>query len=671
MRSSLQIKKGKTKEKNTDMSKQFILPAALIMMGSIAMKAQQQTVASPDGKLVATVNNQPDGITYSVTYGAHDMLLPSALGVVANNDDFGKALTLKDSKTRTIDQTYQLRQAKATDIHYQANELTMSFASAKGFPMDVVFRVSNNDVAFRYQFAPKDGVACMTVTGEHTAFRLPAQTTTFICPQSGPMGGWMRTKPSYEEEYKPDAPLVAASAYGQGYTFPCLFRLGDDGWVMVSETGTHGQYVGCHLSDYDSTKGYTIAFPMEGESNGFGGTMAGMPLPSSTPWRTITVGTSLKPIVETTVAYDVVEPLYAPNYDYLPGRYTWSWLVWQDNSINYDDQVAFIDVAAAMGDEYCLVDACWDTNIGRERMERLSQYAQGKGVALMLWYNSNGAWNDAPQTPVHRMDKSAARRAEMAWMQRIGVKGIKVDFFGGDKQHTMQLYEDILTDANEFGLQVIFHGCTLPRGWERMFPNFVGSEAVLASENVYFSDYHARQEGFQLTMHPFCRNAVASMDWGGTIMNRYLSKDNQSRHRRFTSDTFEMAASIVNQCVIQCIAMQPNNLTDLPQFEKDFLKTVPTQWQETRFIDGYPGRYVVLARKSTQGWIVAALNGTDKPISLELPMPMGARQSVTVYDDAALKKGALWPESRMRTDKTDKNGNLRLTLQPCGGAIVK
>ena len=259
----------------------------------------------------------------------------------------------------------------------------------------------------------------------------------------------------------------------------------------------------------------------------------------------------------------------------------------------------------------------------------------------------------------------------MAWMQRIGVKGIKVDFFGGDKQHTMQLYEDILTDANEFGLQVIFHGCTLPRGWERMFPNFVGSEAVLASENVYFSDYHARQEGFQLTMHPFCRNAVASMDWGGTIMNRYLSKDNQSRHRRFTSDTFEMAASIVNQCVIQCIAMQPNNLTDLPQFEKDFLKTVPTQWQETRFIDGYPGRYVVLARKSTQGWIVAALNGTDKLISLELPMPMGARQSVTVYDDAALKKGALWPESRMRTDKTDKNGNLKLTLQPCGGAIVK
>ena len=649
----------------------FLLPATLMMMGSIQTEAQQQSIASPDGKLLVEVDNRPEGITYSVTYDQKPMLLPSALGVVTNNDDFGKALTLKDTQTRTIDHTYQLRQAKATDIHYQANELTMSFASAKGFPIDIVFRVSNNDVAFRYQFDRKDGVSCMTVTGEHTAFRLPGQTTTFICPQSDAMGGWMRTKPSYEEEYKPDAPMDTRSAYGQGYTFPCLFHLENDGWVMVSETGTRGQYVGCHLSDYDAARGYTIAFPMEGESNGFGGTMAGMPLPCSTPWRTITTGTSLKPIVETTVAFDVVEPVYEPKHDYKTGRYTWSWLVWQDNSINYDDQVAFIDVAAAMGYEYCLVDACWDTNIGREGIERLSKYAQEKGVALMLWYNSNGAWNDAPQSPFHRMDKSAPRREEMAWMERIGVKGIKVDFFGGDKQHTMQLYEDILTDANDFGLQVIFHGCTLPRGWERMFPNFVGSEAVLASENTYFTEYHAQQEGFQLTMHPFCRNAVASMDWGGTIMNRYMSKDNKSRHRRFTSDTFEMAASIVNQCAIQCIAMQPNNLTDIPQFERDFLRTVPTQWLETRLLDGYPGRYVVLARRSKEGWIVAGLNATTEPLTLELPMPMGARKAVTIYDDAAAKKGALWPESRMREGKTDKSGNLKLTIQPNGGIIVK
>lgn len=649
-----------------------ILAAALLLTAHAStLTAQTHTVASPDGRLTVEVDNGAAGLTYSVSYDQRVMLLPSAMGVVANTDDFGRGLTFKGQKSKEIDQHYQLKQAKAGEVHYRANELTLEYESRKGFRMDLVFRVSDNDVAFRYQFSPKGDISCMTVTGEHTAFRLPEQTTTFICPQSDPMVGWMRTKPSYEEEYQPDAPMNVKSLYGQGYTFPCLFHLGESGWMLVSETGTHGQYVGCHLSDYDEKAGgYAIAFPMAGENNGHGTTSAAMPLPAATPWRTLTVGTTLKPIVETTVPYDVVEPLYEAAHDYKPGRYTWSWLVWQDESINYADQEAFIDVAAQMGYEYCLVDANWDKNIGRERMAQLSREAQKKGVSLLLWYNSNGAWNDAPQTPKHCMDRTAARRREMAWMQSIGVKGIKVDFFGGDKQPTMQLYEDILTDANDFGLQVIFHGCTLPRGWERMFPNYVSSEAVLASENTYFQEHHAQQEAFQLTLHPFCRNAVAAMDWGGTIMNRYMSKDNKSRHRRYTSDTFEMAAGIVNQAMVQCVAMQPNNLTDLPRHEKDFLSQLPTQWTETRFIDGYPGRYAIVARKHAGGWIVAGLNATDKPLTLNLDLPMmGAKQDVTVYDDKPAT--GLWPEARMRTLRTDKKGCLKVTLQPNGGIIVK
>lgn len=92
------------------------------------------------------------------------------------------------------------------------------------------------------------------------------------------------------------------------------------------------------------------------------------------------------------------------------------------------------------------------------KIEQLSRYAQSKGVSLMLWYNSNGNQNDAPQGPKNCMNTAVARKREMAWMKRIGVKGIKVDFFGGDKQHTMQLYEDILSDANDYGLQVISTG---------------------------------------------------------------------------------------------------------------------------------------------------------------------------------------------------------------------
>ena len=303
----------------------------------------------------------------------------------------------------------------------------------------------------------------LRIKSELSSFNFPDGTTTFISPQIGPETGWEQTKPSYEEGYPADAPMDTPSQYNHGYIFPALFHLTmgtdpavsskanykgsvpsvrSDAWALVSETGVGSNYCGSHLSDYQPGVGYTIAYPDAGENNGYGTDFAAIPLPGETPWRTITLGTSLKPIVETTISYDLVEPLYAPSTDYKPGRYTWSWLIWQDKSINYDDQVKFIDLASDMGFEYCLVDNWWDTQIGRDRIEELSKYAQSKGVHLLLWYNSNGFWNDAPQGPRDCMSTAIAREREMRWMQSIGIKGIKVDFFGGDKQETMRLYED-------------------------------------------------------------------------------------------------------------------------------------------------------------------------------------------------------------------------------------
>lgn len=650
--------------------KKLILTLTLLVTAGLSVMAEKHDLASPDGKTNVTITDEGGYVRYSVIYNGKTMIESSALGVMSNIGDFTAGLTLKDAKSQEVSDDYTMHNAKTSDISYRANQLNLTYENAKKQLMTITFNVSDNNVAFRYSFPQQGETAVMTVSGEATAFRLPQQTTTFICPQSAPMVGWMRTKPSYEEEYKADAPMTDKSQYGEGYTFPCLFHVGNDGWVLISETGTNGSYAGCHLSDYDTDKGYSIAFPMAGEANGIGSTAAGLALPGVTPWRTITVGSTLKPIVETTIAYDVVKPVFNASEEYKPGRYTWSWLIWQDKSINYDDQIKFIDLAAAMNYEYVLVDNWWDKQIGRDRMAELSRYAQGKGVHLMLWYNSNGYENDAPQTPKQRMNTTAVRRREMAWLKSIGVKGIKVDFFAGDKQQTMQLYEDILSDANDFGLQVIFHGCTLPRGWERMYPNYVGSEAVLASENVYFTEHHAKQEPFQLTLHPFCRNASAAMDWGGVIMNRYMSKDNKSRHPRHTTDAFEMAAGITNQCSIQGVAIQPNNLNELPQFELDFLKELPSTWDETRYIDGYPGKYVILARRHGENWYIAGLNATDSALSLNLSLPMLKGKTLTCYNDKPAKKGQM-PETQMTTVKTNKNGIAKVTIQPNGGLILK
>ena len=630
-------------------------------------KAGDVVVTSPDGKMQVKVSDAGGRLYYSVTYDGQDMLLPSALGLKTSMGDLTRDLSITASKKEVVNEQYTMRGTKASKGNYNANALILNIKNKDGVKFDIRFQVSNNDIAFRYEMSrqkwQKKEMKRVRILSEASSFNFSEGTTTFISPQIGPESGWEQTKPSYEEEYSADGAMDKPSQFGRGYIFPALFHL-PNGWALVSETGVSSAYCGSHLSDYQTGVGYTVAYPDRGENNGYGTDFAAIPLPGETPWRTITLGTSLKPIVETTISYDVVKPLYEPSTDYKAGRYTWSWLLWQDNSVNYDDQVKFIDLASTMGFEYCLVDNWWDTQIGRERMVELSKYAQSKGVHLLLWYNSNGFWNDAPQTPRNCMNTSIAREKEMKWLKSIGVKGIKVDFFGGDKQETMRLYEDILSDANRYGLQVVFHGCTIPRGWERMYPNYVASEAVLASENLFFGEGATISEGFDLTLHPFCRNATASMDWGGIIMNKWMSRDNKSRHTRKTTDIFEMASGIIMQTSVQCVAMQPNNLDELPQFEIDFLRGLPTTWEETRFIDGYPGKYVVLARKATDGkWYIAGLNAQKEPLTLTLDLSEYSLSDIYI-DNKKL-------EPTLTKLKKYKKGKTKITIQPNGGMIIK
>ena len=664
--------------------KQKSFLSGILLLSALCVQANNYTVTSPDGKLAVNVECKEGKAFYTVNYDGKQMLGASALGLVANYGDFSQNLTMGACKNNKKHLAYKMTRIKKEKIEKNASEATIGFLNSKKDSMTLHLHVSNNDIAYKYEMIrpKKDNPKSVIIYNEVSGFNFPSQTTTFLCPQITPMTGWERTKPSYEEEYTPDAPMNVKSQFGVGYTFPCLFKVGNDGWVLVSETGVSSAYPGCRLSDYEPGKGYTVAFPQKGENNGIGSEFAGIPLPGETPWRTITVGSSLAPIVETTIPYDVVEPLYEASQTYKPSRYTWSWLIWQDNSINYDDQVKMVDVAAAQGYEAILVDNWWDKQIGRKRIEELSKYAKSKKVSLMLWYNSNGFENDAPQTPRQIMNNSIARKKEMAWMKKIGVVGIKVDFFGGDKQETMKLYEDILSDANDYGLEVIFHGCTMPRGWERMYPNYVSSEAALASENVYFTDYHAKKEAFEMTMHPFSRNAVASFDWGGVMMNKYFSKDNKSRHQRYTSDVFEMATAITNQSSVNCICLYPNNLQDVPQWELDWLKNVPTAWEDTKFIAGYPTKYAVVARKSsvengsgaalTAGrWFVGGLNATDKPLALTLDLPMFAGKTVTYITDQPKKKGEKFFTSVKKTLKVGKNGKAKVVIQPNGGIIIE
>ena len=620
------------------MKKRFLL-ALLTTVGMLQTVSAAERLTSPKGDIVVVVDVQNGKPTYEVQLGGVQFLKPSPLGLVTTLGDFTEGMSLAGCDSKIQHDEYWLKTTKQSHISYDATEAVCRFEKDGRQVLDIQFHITERDVAYRYKIYPKRGRGgerlVAVVNGEASGFVMPDGTTTFLCPQSGPMGGFASTAPSYETSYTLDDQM-GKNGWGNGYTFPCLFKT-PAGWLLLSEAGTDGGYVGCRLLNAGGSN-YKIGFPQEGEMNGFGSTTASVALPFETPWRTITVGTTLAPIVETTVTNDVVRPKYQASKEYVYGKGSWSWIIGMDPSCNFDEQKRYIDFSAAMGWRSVLVDALWDVQIGYEKMEELARYGRERGVGLFLWYNSNGTWNDAPQSPKGKMDKSAARRKEMAWMKDNGILGIKVDFFGGDKQPMMQLYEDILTDANEFGLQVIFHGCTLPRGWERMYPNYVASEAVLASENMHFGQGACDAEAQNACIHPFIRNTVGSMDFGGSTLNKHYNKDNQHGTTRKTSDVFALATAVLFQSSVQHFAMAPNNLEDAPAWAVDFMKQVPTNWDETRFIDGYPGKYCIMARRAGTKWFVVGITSDGTPLQKKIDtkafFPKGTKPTVYVDTDA-------------------------------------
>lgn len=637
--------------------------AALASLPALATDVAK--TSSPDGRLVVTTSESNGQVFYSASYDGKVVIEPSRLGLIANFGSLADGLTVDSLYEGSGSYSYELPSIKVREVNRDARKQIFYVSNKAGQRLGVEFVVENNAIAFRY-IVPKQGeTGSIRVMSEVSEFRFPATTTAFVTPQSDAMIGWKRTKPSYEEEYDIDVPMSTKSKFGKGYTFPALFKVnGGDAWALVSETGVSSKYCGSHLSDFENGS-YHIAFPMPEENNGNGTVEPAMALPGETPWRTVAIGATPMVTAEQTITWDVVTPQYKMDWKPEYGKGTWSWILWQDASINYDDQKTYIDFAKSLGFQYVLVDDWWDLNIGYDRIADLVKYAKSQGVDIVLWYSSSGYWNDIVQGPINCMDRSIVRKQQMRWMKSIGVKGIKVDFFGGDKQETMRLYEEILSDAADNGLFVILHGTTIPRGWERMYPNHVGSEAVLASENLIFDQHYCDTEAMCATLHPFIRNASAIMEYGGSFLNRYMSRDNKSGNKRLTSQVFSLATAVAFQNPMQFFALAPNNLTDAPKECIDFLKSVPTTWDETRIIDGYPGKYVVLARRHGDTWYLAAINGTAQPLKLNVSdLPFASGSDVALYKDGKTVDDVL-----LSTVKANaKTG--RLVIAPQGAVVM-
>ncbi|NOY60873.1 MAG: glycoside hydrolase family 97 protein, partial [Calditrichaeota bacterium] len=399
---------------------------------------------------------------YRVEFGKKIILPFSPLGIRRRDQDFIDGLQfVSASGVSTIDESYKLAHGKRSECRNHANEITLNFKNSQAAGLQLVFRAYDDGVAFRYRF-PERNDSLFTVKQELSGFRMPEGTTTFIAPHEEAS----LYEPSYESCFENGIPAGTPSPTKAGWHFPALFKIkGGKYWALLTEAGLDDSYCGSHLEGNPSHNIYRIRFPEADEGNGTGDVYPKWTLPWATPWRVIIVGNSLATIVESSLVTNLGAPSVVKDSGWIrPGRVSWSWWSDNDSPMNRKKLEHFIDLAAEMGWEYSLVDANWN-EMAKGSIEKLVRYADGKNVSLILWYNSGGPHNKVMIFPRDRMNERTRRRKEFEWLQKIGVRGVKVDFWQSDKQNIIQLYLDVLRDAADFHLMVNFHGCTIPRGW--------------------------------------------------------------------------------------------------------------------------------------------------------------------------------------------------------------
>jgi alpha-glucosidase len=613
-----------------------------------------QALDSPDRRIHVTVAVGPQQtLTYAVSSNGKPVLLPSRLGLQLAGTDLSAGLAIgRASRVTAVSDNYSMATGKKRHISYRANEQVYPVRNAAGQNMDVVFRVSNDGVAFRYVVP---GPGRKQFVSEATSYAFDPAARAWLQPMQVAQTGWKNTNPAYEEHYQREIAVGTASPLKAGWVFPALFKTGDT-WVALSEANMDGSFHASRLQAESPGAIYRIGLPMAAETFTGGGLLADTSGDMVTPWRLIALG-SLATVMESTLGTDLAAP--AVPFDLAkvkPGHASWSWALLKDDATIYSVQKQFIDYAADMRWDYTLVDADWDRKIGYDKMRELAQYAAARNVGVLVWYNSSGQWNQTDYSPKGALLGEQQRRAEFARLKEMGIKGVKIDFFAGDGVSMIAYYVAILKDAADAGLLVNFHGATLPRGWARTWPNLMSAEAVKGLEFTTFTQADQDAVARHAAMLPFARNLFDPMDFTPMVFGDIPTI------RRATRNGFELAEAVLFLSGIQHFAETPASMAGAPGYVKRLLQDLPRSWDEVRFIDGYPGTHVAIARKAGNAWYVAGLNADDTERSMTLDLSFLGKRTGTLVSDGDAE--------RAFTESAIKGGKTTITVKPHGGFVA-
>jgi hypothetical protein len=644
------------------------------------------TISSPGDKVKASIQladlggagDYPTGarLYYSVSTGgpsAYSVVVePSPMGVVRSDKNFVDGLTfVSQSVQKTIDSSYTMVTGKRKICRNYCNEITLTFqTTAPAVSLQIVLRAYDDGFAFRYRF-PETNSTALSVTGEATGFKVPAGSVMWLLPYNTTSDAYA---PAYEDIWERNVPVgsgpgVTAKPTDSTWCMPALYKTPAGGWALLWETDVLPTYCNSRLSAA-SQRVYRIKFPPASEWSLLGTAAPSAPvgtLPWTLPWRVVITGTSPGTILESTLSTDLATPSMLSDVSWIkPGRSSWSW--WSDNNSPtiYSSITPFIDLAAQMTWEYSCVDAGWNTMTGGT-WQQLCTYAAGKKVGINLWYNAGGPFNALSgqgASPRDKLYDSLTRNTELNTISKAGATGVKIDFWLSDKQAAVKYYFDVFRDAAKYHILVDPHGCTIPRGWQRTYPNLITAEANRGAENYIWYAADAARYPWQNTMMPFTRNAVSSMDWTPVTFTNIANP-------HATTYGHELATSIIFESGLQHFADRVSGYqtTTISTGAQTFLKQVPVTWDNTKYVQGYPGSWVVLARQKGNDWYAAGIAGdTARIMTVKfsfLAVPPASYQMTLIAD------GATATSFSQSMDTVGSGDSVRITTPLRGGWVAK
>jgi hypothetical protein len=619
----------------------------LLLTLILSLGGYASTVSSPDGKIVVEFNlNNAGEPFYSVSYNKQTVLEESALGLRTSDDLFAAKLRIVSENKKRISDKYMLQSGKQTQLKAVCNQKEYVLQTPQNSEIRIQFRVYNEGMAFRYHLN-QSSKAMVEITKEFSSFNVPDDAVMWISHYDT-IG---KHRPAYETYFKNEVSVKTKSPYKEGWSFPALFKT-QHCWMLLTEAGLSDNYCASHL-DGDTVNGsFRIRFPESTEAMGHYAVIPKVSFPFSSPWRVIAIGETCGDILQSSLVTHVSEPSIIKDESWIKaGRSSWSWWSVHSSPRNYESLKSFVDLSASMGWEYSLVDANWDLMKGGN-VNQLIDYAATKNVGIWLWYNSGGKHNYVTERPRDLLSDSIIRRQEFKKISQWGVKGIKVDFFQSDKQEIVKLYLDILRDAAASKLMVNFHGCTLPRGWQRTYPNLLTMEGVVGAEVYSIWPNFPEKAPWHNTILPFTRNVVGSMDYTPVTFSNH-------KFAHLTTNAHELALSIIFESGIQHFADKVEAYKSLPADSKRLLQTIPVSWDETKYLDGVPGKYVVVARRKGKKWYVGGINGQTFPQEVTLNL-------------SRLKLNHLVTDNTGLTPKSIKNhkGSITIKMDTYGGFVI-